>query len=165
MASSHVPCDSAHGRALDSRLALIKRLYDVVFCVSNDRSSHLDENTLAAIHSEVGRIEVLVKAGEEQPAIDEGRGALQDSKMPASSGFDTPPNPPALAREANMPVNDTLPGLSLQQAPTMTMSRAIEIANAAEELASQLAVSVQEFQNRREESDVTQPSPSNLLYC
>jgi hypothetical protein len=164
--STVATCDSTPDLVLDSKLALIKRLYDVVFRISNEQSSHLDRNAVAAIHSEVDRIEVLVKGGERLPARDEDRVGFQDLQAPTSPRYDALSSQLAPTQEAQMPVDDAPihpPRLSLQQAPTMTISRAIEIANAAEELASQLAASVEEFEKRREESDVTRPSPYDIF--
>jgi hypothetical protein len=155
---SNVACEPRQEFSMDKRDALIKRLKDLVFCISKDASSSLDDNIIAAIHSEADRIEVIIKDGEKhQDLDDEDREDLKDSQPPLDPTDNALWSTLAPTQQASRRIDDTSacpPGPSLQQSPNMTTSRPIEISNAAEELASQLAASIKELQIRREESEV-----------
>lgn len=143
----------------DNMDVLLERLNDLVLRISENTSSSLDDRTVTAIHSEVDRIEVLVKKGEKHQQSGHVRGKdSRDSKGPTDAGDDVFWGPLTPTRKVKMrlPGTSANPSLSSpRNAPRVPTSRAVEIAGAAEELASSLATTVAELQTRIQESDVS----------
>lgn len=140
---------------LNNKDALIKRLNDVVLSLSKDPGTGLNDSTLTAIYSEVDHIEHLLNNEEKRPESNEGQDP-EDLQTATNAEENLLQSSPALIKESRMSTETTphSPNPPPWPAPSMTISRALEIANAAEELASQLTSSIEELQKRREESEV-----------
>lgn len=134
---------------------LIKRLNDVLFRLSKESMIVLDYNTILAINSEVDHIELLLGEAKLVELDGEDGQELEDSQIHTNAGNNDLRNGPTPTQESEMPIEPSSQTTSLMPrlAPSIT-ARALEIANAAEQLASQLATSVEEFQKRKEESEV-----------
>jgi hypothetical protein len=134
---------------------LIKRLNDVLFRLSKESMIGLDDNTILAINSEVDHIELLLREAKLVELDGEDGQELEDSQIHTNAGNNDLRNGPTPTQESEMPIEPSSQTASPMPrlAPSIT-ARALEIANAAEELASQLATSVEEFQKRKEESEV-----------
>jgi hypothetical protein len=136
---------------------LIKRLNDVLFRLSKESMIGLDDNTILTINSEVDHIELLLREAEAKLVELDGEDGqeLEDSQIHTNAGNNDLRNGPTPIQESEMPIEPSSQTASPMPrlAPSIT-ARALEIANAAEELASQLATSVEEFQKRKEESEV-----------
>jgi hypothetical protein len=153
-----VSCEPRQEFSMDKRDALVKRLQDLVFHISKDTSRSLDDNIIPSIHSEVDRIEVLIKDGEKHQDLDaEDRELLKESQPHLDPTDNALWSTHAPIEQDSMRISNTSacpPNPALQKSQDMTPSRATEISNVAEELASQLAASLKELQTRREESEV-----------
>jgi hypothetical protein len=138
-----------------SKDVLIKRLNDVLFRLSKESMIGLDDNTILAINSEVDHIELLLREAKLVELDGEDGQELEDSQIHSNAGNNDLRNGPTPTQESEMPIEPSSQTASLMPrlAPSIT-ARALEIANAAEQLASQLATSVEEFQKRKDESEV-----------
>jgi hypothetical protein len=128
----------------DNKDIVIERLNDLVLRLSKPTSSSLDDRTVTALHSQVDRIEVLIR-GAENGKIPDHRDA-DDTRSPAPlsvGGEDAFWGPLSPARQV---------GMWLPQPRSPVPDRAIM--TAADELASRLAATINELRVRREESDV-----------
>lgn len=140
----------------DNKDVLIERLNDMVSRLS--RSTTLENSAVTAIHSEVDRIETIMR-GREKPKkhlILENHGLeMSQSKSNGDEHFWRQPLTPT--RNFNMSLSGSVPNSPHlpHHPPQMSPSRAIEIAKAAEELSTRLATTVSELQTRKEESDVS----------
>jgi len=137
----------------DSKDVLIERLNDLVQRLST--AQELDDGAVTAVHSQVDKIEMILKGEEKQKKPSHSRsssGVPRDSPDP----FWAPATP---TKSIRMRLPDTStrsqrPPLrrNLQEVSSV---KASELAQAAEDLASRMAVTLEEFQRRKEESDVS----------
>lgn len=141
----------------DSKDVLIDRLNDLVLRLSKVGS--LKDRAISTIHSQVDKIEILVSRVEMKkpslPSRDVSLSVLREDD------FWGPPTPtqsikmrlPAISQNSpgnSVPHEDSIPDVS-EVSPT----KAVEVAEAAEALASKLSTVVAEFQIRKEECDVS----------
>lgn len=125
------------------------RLNDLILELS--KAKDLEDGAVTAIHSEVDKIERLIRRQDgHTPQHSPGRLAPPREE-------DTLWGPPTPTQSIKMRLPHMSP--SLAQSPFFNeppiTSKADEVAKAAEELASKMAVTVTELQLRREESDVS----------
>jgi hypothetical protein len=143
--------------ALEEKNALIKRLNNLVLCLSKDSRTALDDTTIRAIHSEVDNIELLLGDETRDTDLDDEDEQEQQASRPSQNVQDddlrSPLTPSHGSQMSTKPTSHT-PSPTLTRAPTMTVLRALEIASAAEQLTSQLTTSIKELQKRRDESEV-----------
>lgn len=131
----------------DSKDVLIERLNDLITQLSQANS--LEDGAVSAIHSQVDKIERVLRGG--------------DAQTPRSPGLlETPreddtfwgPATPTRNLKMRLPHISPKSGHSpVYNEPKMDTSRAAEVAKAAEDLSSKLATTVAELQKRKEESD------------
>jgi hypothetical protein len=134
----------------DNKDVLLERLSDLVSRIS--RNNFLENSTVTAIHSEVDRIEMVMR-GKEKPLEDHN----VEGTQPKGSEEDTFWRPMTPTRHVKMRMSDTTSNSSyspLHPPIQMRCYQAVEIAKAAEDLSSTLAAAVSELQTRKEESDV-----------
>lgn len=142
--------------SLDKKNALIERLNNVVRGLSKDSITSLSDSTIQTINSEVDVIESLLGNDETDAAHDEDENDFNDPETfinmgnDASRSLSTPSKEPC---QPSAPVSPVASPKTLSE-PDIIVPQALKIANAAEQLASQLTASIQELQKRREESDV-----------
>jgi len=146
MESSPTP---SHDLTQDNKDVLIERLNDLVLRLSKDNS--VEDSTVSAIHTEVDRIEALLKESDGQHKKSPSAGS--DIRTSGEDNFRAPLTP---TRSLRMRFPDPPPTRRsvVHEAP-MSSEYAIEIAKSAEELALKLSVTVAELQLRREEADVS----------
>lgn len=136
--------------AEDNKDVLIERLNDLVVRLSD---SSLEDRTISAIHTDVDRIETLIRyrGTHQSPPVG------SDSKASKGSVEDVfwRPLTPTRNISMRMPDSPTSPRHFIQYAAQMSTQRAIDLATSAEELASKLSETVAELQVRKEESDVS----------
>jgi hypothetical protein len=142
---------SQHEITQDSQDVLIERLNDLVLRLST--AQDLEDGTLSAVHSQVDKIEVILR----------GQGhSRSGSGISRGDPFWGPATP---TQSMKMRLPDASPG---SQHPNLhrhmrekSSAKAIELAQAAEELASRMSVTLEEFQLRKEESDVSSQNSGN----
>jgi hypothetical protein len=142
---------------LDNRDALIKRLNDIVLDMSKDTGRILDNHTVVSINSELDTIGLLLSGqGQLTELDDEVEQDQKDSQTSTKVGDDDLHNPLTSSQESHGTIKPSPSASSppYWPAPSLDVTRALDISNAAEELASRLMVSVKELQKRREESEV-----------
>lgn len=133
----------------DSKDVLVERLNDLVLRLSKDSS--LEDNAVTAIHSEVDKIELLLHGGERRRG---SRGTENTTLSVEDDTFWGPRSPTQSLRLRRPVIIRGSPRQAAHNESPMTPAKAVELANAAEELASQLTKTVAELQTRKEESDV-----------
>jgi len=137
----------------DSKDVLIERLNDLVLRLS--KAETVEDGAVTAIHSEVDKIELLLKGGEKhQKSERHSRNQSSGSKALDDDSFWGPATP---TQNIKMRFPDMSAGNSRQSSyheSRMSPAKAVELAQAAEDLASKLSVTVAELQARKEESDV-----------
>jgi hypothetical protein len=114
----------------------------------------LEDSAVTAVHSQVDKIELLLKGEEKHPKPSHSRSGSAVSKGQDDDPFWGPATP-------TQNIKMRLPDMSAgnQHSPIhrnlqISPAEAIALARAAEELASKLSVTVEELQRRKEESDV-----------
>jgi hypothetical protein len=135
----------------DSKDVLIERLNDLVLHLST--SQELEDGAVTAIHSQVDRIEMILRGEEKHKKPSP---SLSGTGMSRDDPFWGPVTP---TQSIKMRLPDTFTGnqrsplyLNLQE---VSSAKAIELAQAAEDLASRMAVTLEELHRRKEESDVS----------
>lgn len=138
--------------AEDNKDVLIERLDDLLLRLSD---SSLEDGTISAIHTEVDRIETLLRdrGTHQSPRVGNESRA---SKGSVEDVFWRPLSPTRnISMSMRMPESRTSPRHLNQYAAQMSTQRAMELAVSAEKLASKLSETVAELQVRKEESDVS----------
>jgi hypothetical protein len=152
--TSRVLSDSSPSQDLtqDSKDVLIERLNDLILHLST--ANVLEDSAVTAVHSQVDNIEVLLRGEEKHQKPGHSRSGSGVSKVQEDDPFWGPATPTQniKMRLPDMAAENRRPPLhrNLQMSP----AKAIELAHAAEDLASKLCVTVEELQRRKEESDV-----------
>jgi hypothetical protein len=149
---------------LDKKKALVERLSKVILDLSEDSITSLNDNTVEAINFEVDRIESLLGKDERDTTHNEDGKGFKDPETFVNIGDDASSSPSTPTKELQQPSMPVFPvaNPTTCSEPDITGPQAIKIANEAEQLASQLAASIQELQRRREEFDV-RPSKHTIL--
>jgi hypothetical protein len=140
----------------DSKDVLIERLNDLVLRLST--TNVLEDSAVTAVHSQVDKIELLLKGEEKHQKPSHSRSGSGLSKSQEDDPFWGPATP---THNIKMRLPDASIGSqrpSLHRNLQMSPAKAIELAHAAEDLASKLSVTVEELQCRKEESDVRPPN-------
>ncbi|KAH7407588.1 hypothetical protein BKA64DRAFT_424124 [Cadophora sp. MPI-SDFR-AT-0126] len=150
--SAYFPDSASEDLTQDSKDVLIDRLSDLVLRLTKVRS--LQDGAVSAIHREVDKIEVLVNGVEKTNSPSH---LLSREKSGHSSNEDDFWGPPTPTQSMKMRVpvvsQDSSPKSVFKPVSEMSPSRAVEVAKAAEELASNLASTVEKLLVRKEESD------------
>jgi len=147
----------------DSKDVLMDRLSDLVVRLSKVRS--LQDGAVSAIHREVDKIELLVNGLEKTNSPSP---TLSREKSGLSSNEDDfwGPRTPTQSMKMRLPVisQSSSPRSEPKFVSNISPSRATEVARAAEELAVELASTVDKLLARKEESDVSNyPPPKKYL--
>jgi hypothetical protein len=135
----------------DSKDVLIERLNDLALRLSS--AKELEDGAVTAIHSQVDRIEMILRGEEKHKKLSHSRSGSRVSKEDPFWGPATPTQnmkmrlPDASIGNQRPPLRRDLRELS----PT----KANELAREAEDLASRMSFTLEEFQRRKEESDVS----------
>jgi hypothetical protein len=135
----------------DSKDVLIERLNDLALRLSI--AKELEDGAVTAIHSQVDKIEMILRGEEKHKKPNHSRSESEVSKDDPFWGPATPTQsmkmrlPDASSGSQRPPLRRNLKGVS--------PAKAIELAQAAEDLASRMSVTLEEFQRRKEESDVS----------
>jgi hypothetical protein len=136
----------------DSKDVLIERLNDLVLRLST--AQELEDGAVTAVHSQVDRIEMILRgeAKHKQPNHSRSGSGISVPKDDPFWGPATPTQSMKM-RLPNTSTDGQRPPLrrNLQQ---VSSAKAKEMAQAAEDLASRMTVTLEEFQRRKEESDV-----------
>jgi hypothetical protein len=136
----------------DSKDVLIERLNDLVLRLST--AQELEDGAVTAVHSQVDRIEMILRGEEKHKQPNHSRSG-SGIPVPKDDPFWGPATPTQSMkmRLPNTSTGGQRPPLhrNLQQ---VSSAKAKEMAQAAEDLASRMAVTLEEFQRRKEESDV-----------
>ena len=148
--------ESSFGQDLtqDNKDVLIERLNDLLARVTKD--DLLGDSIITSIHTEVDRIEQIMRVGSRHQTPEKADNVIASVER-SSNDEDVFWGPPTPSKSIRMRLPDSSPTSSrrsLHQASKPDSARTAELAAAAEELASQLAATVTEFQTRRDESDV-----------
>lgn len=148
----------------DSKDVLIERLSDLISHLMQSQS--IKDDTVAAMHSEVDKIESLVQKAErnQSPFLDDPFGVLSISKdlsplhSPSRPPFSPsrPPLSPSQSLRMRMPPRSRAPKPA--KSPEMALAKATQIAKEAEKLATTLSETVKELLLRKEEADVSSKS-------
>lgn len=136
----------------DSKDVLIERLNDLVARLSNARN--IDDVAVTAIHSQMDRIELIVRREERHQSPLDGTVASLDV-LRDEDNFWGPPSPSQSLRMRLPPKPGSAVLPQHQRELSMSTAKAVKIAKEAEELASILSTTIKELQTRREESDVS----------
>lgn len=146
----------------DSKDVLIDRLSDLVLRLSKVRS--LQDGAVSAIHKEVDKIEVLVNGLEKTNSPSP---TLSKEKSGLSSNEDDfwGPRTPTQSMKMRLPIlsQSSSPRSVPKPVSEGSPSRVAEVARAAEELAANLASTVEKLLVRKEESDVSSHSAKMYL--
>jgi hypothetical protein len=130
---------------------LIERLNDLALRLSTAKD--LEDGAVTDIHSQVDKIEKILRGEEKHKKPGHSWSGSELSKEDIFWGPATPTQslkmclPDVSARSQRPPLSR-----SFQEASS---AKAIELAQAAEDLASRMTVTLEEFQKRKEESDVS----------
>ncbi|PMD44982.1 hypothetical protein L207DRAFT_577929 [Hyaloscypha variabilis F] len=135
----------------DSKDVLIERLNDLVQHLST--AQELEDGAVTAVHSQVDKIEMILRGEEKHKKPDHSRSSSAVSRD-GHDPFWAPATPTKSMRMRlpDMSTGSQRPPLrrNLQE---LSSAKASELAQAAEDLASRLSATLEEFQRRKEESD------------
>jgi hypothetical protein len=154
--------DSSPGQDLtqDSKDVLIERLNDLVLRLST--TNELEDGAVTAVHSQVDKIESIVRGEERQQRPSHSRSGSGISRTKEDDPFWGPATPTQNVK-MRLPDMSFPPRRPARHASVASPAKAIELAQAAEDLASKLAVTIEELQNRKEESDVRAYESKNYM--
>jgi len=134
----------------DSKDVLIERLNDLVLRLST--TNELEDGAVTAVHSQVDKIELILRGEERHQRPSHSRNGSGISRA-EDDPFWGPATP-------TQNIKMRLPDMSVssprrpRRESQASSSKEVELAQAAEDLASKLAVTIEELQSRKEESDV-----------
>lgn len=135
----------------DSKDVLIERLNDLALRLSTAKD--LEDSAVTAIHSQVDKIEKILRGEENHKKPGHSRSDSEPSKEDIFWGPATPTQ--SLKRRLpDMSRMNQRPPLS-RNFQELSSAKVNELAQAAEDLASRMSVTLEEFQRRKEESDVS----------
>ncbi len=134
----------------DSKDVLIERLNDLALRLS--MAKDLEDGAVTAIHSQVDKIEKILRGEEKHKKHGHSRSGSELSKEDIFWGPATPTQSLKM-RLPDVSPRSQRPPLS-RNFQEVSSAKAIELAQAAEDLASRMTVTLEEFQRRKEESDV-----------
>ncbi|KAK0116956.1 hypothetical protein ONS96_012800 [Cadophora gregata f. sp. sojae] len=136
----------------DSKDVLIDRLSDLVLRLSNVTS--LQDGAVSAIHREVDKIESLVNGVEKANSPDHLLSREKSGHSLSEDDFWGSPTPSQRLKMRIPVISQNLSPKSVSKPELeMSSSRAVEVAKAAEELATNLASTLEKLLVRKEESD------------
>jgi hypothetical protein len=135
----------------DSKDVLIERLNDLALRLSTAKD--LEDGAVTAIHSQVDKIEKILRGEEKHKKPGHSRSGSELSKEDIFWGPATPKQSLKM-RLPDVSPRSQRPPLS-RSFQEVSSAKAIELAQAAEDLASRMTVTLEEFQKRKEESDVS----------
>ena len=143
----------------DSRDVLVERLNDLVLRLS--KTNCLNDSTITSIHSEVDKIELVVHEAEKGQKLKSVYNEFQEESPSYSKENDPFWAPPTPAQNIKLSLPNSPKRVKTRSVPSqakvkeITAARVDNIAQAAEELVSNLSAAINELQFRREESDVS----------
>lgn len=142
----------------DSKDILVDRLNDLILQLSNTNS--LEDGAVSTIHSQVDKIEQLIRR-------QNGHTPHQSPRyLEASREEDTfwGPATPTQNLKMRLPISQISSYSAVAKEPQMSTAKAGQVAKAAEDLASKMAITFAEMQKRKEESDVGWQNASELCF-
>jgi len=143
----------------DSKEVLMERLNDLVSRLSESHS--IEDDTVTAIHSEVDKIELILRKGERHlsPFLEDPYGIMNAPRDPEHfEASSLSPSRPSLSPSQSLRMRfPPKPQSSAQdhRGKEMTAEVATKIAKEADELAITLSETVDELLLRKEEADVS----------
>lgn len=142
----------------DSKDVLIDRLNDLVLRVSEEKS--LEEGAVTAIHKEVDLIEVLMRGKSPKASRSGSRNSISQYLGVGGKEDEAFWGPPTPTRNSQRRLPDSWTRShhkTASQSSDIPISKALELASAADTLAEQLSNALLEIQARKEESTVCPP--------
>ena len=135
----------------DSKDVLLERLNDLVLRLST--SHDIEDGTVTDIHSQVDRIERLLKGEDKHQKSSHSRTGSDILRTKEDEFFWRPATPTHSMKMRLPDMSRGSPRPILRRNLQISPAKAIELAHSAEDLASRLVFTVEELQRRKEESD------------
>lgn len=150
----------------DNKDVLVERLNDLVQRLSEEGSA-VDDKAVTNIHHLVDGIETLMREKPKALPVDESDNESESEDTTGPERLLSPPLPRNPIQHMRMRLPDiwTTPQPPVPPQQEVNVSKTVEIAKEAEELALQLTKTLGELQIRKEESDVSLDSISHWELC